>query len=74
MKYAVIIKHPYRDEDYRVDVVDVNDNTSPQDIKTAIERGMIGPFEVISVTPKISTRDISDSLESLLKETDSHIK
>lgn len=53
MKIAVIIKHPYRDFDYRVDIVDVPDDTLLEDIREAIEKNMLGPFQVIAMTSKI---------------------
>jgi hypothetical protein len=75
MKYAVIIKHPFRDSDYRVDVVDVDANVSPIDIRKIIEAEMLGPFEVIAVTPKYSSdRDISKGLERITKDTERHIE
>lgn len=75
MKYAVVIKHPYRDLDYRVDIVDVPEATSVSDIKTVIEREMLGSFEVIAITPKLNpTRDISKGLERIARETENHIE
>lgn len=74
MKYAVIIKHPGRDFDWRVDIVDVDDNVDPQDIRKVIERSMLGPFEVISITAKVSDRNISAGLERLARESESHIE
>jgi hypothetical protein len=74
MKYAVIIKHPFRDHDYRVDVVDVSDDVSLVDVRRIIEAEMLGPFEVIAITPKYSPeRDISKGLEKI-RETESHIE
>ena len=74
MKYAVIIKHPYRDFDYRVDVVDVPTETSVADIKKVIEREMLGPFEVLCITDRIGNRDISKGLEAVARETEKHIE
>lgn len=73
MKYAIIIKHPYRDSDYRVDVVDVPEDTLRHDIFKVIMRNMLGPFEVICITEKVSDRDISQGLEKLVMETENHI-
>ena len=36
MKLAVIIKHPFRDHDWRVDLVDVPDDTDVSDVRTVI--------------------------------------
>jgi len=54
MKYAVIIKHPYRDWDYRVDVYDFDGEERHADVQKLAESKMLGPFEVLSVTAKIS--------------------
>lgn len=51
--YAVIIKHPYRDTDYRVDIVKVHEDISKQQIYEKIMKEMLGPFKVISITEKI---------------------
>lgn len=74
MKYAVVIKHPYRDFDYRVDVVDVPDGTSVSDIKKVIEREMLGPFEVLCITDRIGDRSVNKGLEALIRETEKHIE
>ena len=76
MKFAVIIKHPYRNYDYRVDVVDVDHTqVSPEDIRRVIQASMLGPFEVIAVTPRYDPdRDISKGLERIFRDTESHIE
>lgn len=66
MKYAVIIKHPYRDNDYRVDIVDVPDDTHTKHIYHVIMSEMLGPFEIIAITSKVSERDVSKGLEKIL--------
>ncbi len=53
-KVAVVIKHPYRDGDVRVDIVEVPDDMHPFDVKVEIERAMLGPFEVLYVTEKVN--------------------
>lgn len=74
MKYAVIIKHPFRDFDYRVDIVDVPTGTEMSDVQKIIEREMLGPFEVLAITPKLNpNRDISAGLEKIIKATENHI-
>lgn len=70
MKLAVIIKHPGRDFDWRVDIVDVPDNTPHEQIKTIINREMLGPFEIISITEKLNLDRKIDL--SKLSETDKH--
>lgn len=73
MQYAVIIKHPYRDSDYRVDIVE-----APEGMEALIHRvvmsRMLGPFEILSITPKVAIRDISDGLEKINRETETHIE
>ena len=51
---AVIIKHPYRDFDYRVDVYTVDENTTNQELYEYVMSQMLGPFEVIAITEKLS--------------------
>lgn len=55
-KVAVIIKHPYRDFDWRVDVIEVDDTWTSEDIKAQIEYEMLGPFEVVALTTKVGDR------------------
>lgn len=54
MKVAVIIKHPGRDFDFRVDFYEVPGDASEADIKRYAQSQMLGPFEVIAVTGKLS--------------------
>lgn len=56
IRYAVIIKSPYRDFDYRVDIITAPEDADINKIKEQIEREMLGPFEVLSITPKVSDR------------------
>lgn len=51
MKYAVIIKHPFRDWDWRVDIVD--SELSAAEVRQSVEASMLGPFEVVSVTDRL---------------------
>ena len=53
-KIAVIIKHPYRDFDYRVDIVEVSLGATYEEIKNKVLSEMLGPFEVIAMTEKIN--------------------
>ncbi len=71
MKIAVIKKHPFRDFDFRVDIVDVPDETKWDDIRTLIEREMLGPFEIIGMTEKINFERKLD-LSKLTKESINH--
>lgn len=56
-KIAVVIKHMYRDYDYRVDVYNVEDGVSLQHVHDYAKSKMIGPFEIISVTEKFCLRE-----------------
>lgn len=60
MKLAIIIKHPYRDFDYRVDIVDVPEEIPRYLIREYIMSKMLGPFEVIAITERVSDRDMTD--------------
>lgn len=51
---AVIIKHPYRDWDYRVDVYEVPIEITHEQIHKHVMSRMLGPFEVIAITEKLS--------------------
>jgi len=55
MKIAAIIKHPYRDFDYRIDIIDVPDDFNEWDkLKEQLEYEMLGPFQVLALTTKIN--------------------
>lgn len=53
-KVAVIIKHPGRDNDYRVDIIEVDETWTCDDIVAQIKIEMLGPFEVLALTEKIN--------------------
>ena len=55
MQVAVIIKHPYRDFDYRVDIYTVDEDTTNQEIHDYVMSQMLGPFEIIAITSKVNT-------------------
>ncbi len=53
-KVGVIIKHPFRDSDWRIDIYEVPIDMDNEDIgKYAISQ-MLGPFEVIAITERVS--------------------
>ncbi len=52
-KVGIIIKHPGRDFDWRVDIVEVEDDVSHEDIEKAVKRDMLGPFEVVGISSRI---------------------
>lgn len=67
-KLAVIIKHPFRDSDWRVDICEVPDDMPKNELKDYIESQMLGPFEVIGISDKINfDRKIHLPLKPLCK-------
>lgn len=56
-RVAVIIKHPYRTNDYRIDMIEVDDTWTGKQIREQIELEMLGPFEVIGLTMQIKERN-----------------
>lgn len=60
MKKAVIIKHPGRDYDWRVDIVDVPEEATFEEVEKAVMRTMLGPFQVVAITSRI---DLDRKLE-----------
>jgi hypothetical protein len=53
-KMAVIIKHPYRDFDFRVDIYEVTQETTNEELYNYAMSQMMGPFEIIAITDKLS--------------------
>lgn len=53
-KLAVIIKHPGRDWDYRVDVFEVPDETLEQELHDYVMSQMLGPFQILAITERLS--------------------
>lgn len=53
MKIAVIIKNQYRDYDWRVDIIDVDEDADMSKVRTVLEREMLGPFEILAMTSRI---------------------
>jgi len=52
-KLAVIIKHPFRDWDWRVDICEVPEDMEKHELKKYIESKMLGSFEVLGISDKI---------------------
>jgi hypothetical protein len=60
VKYAVIVRHLFRDSDYRIEIIDVPreiHNVGPFEVKKLIQDQMLGPFEIVKVTDRINTRE-----------------
>jgi len=53
-KVAVIIKHPFRDFDWRVDVYDVPEETTRQELHNYVMSQMLCPFEIVAITERLS--------------------
>lgn len=61
MIVAAIIKHPFRDFDWRVDILDVSEGTDLELLKQRLQSEMLGPFEVLALTARINfNRTITD--------------
>jgi hypothetical protein len=54
VKVAVIIKHVFRDYDYRVDLYDVPKEKTINQLREEIEKKLLGPFEIVSMTDRIT--------------------
>ncbi len=52
-KVAVIIKHPYRDNDWRVDIYNVKETITNEELYESIMSEMLGHFEIIAMTEKV---------------------
>jgi len=52
-KLGVIIKHPFRDWDWRIDICEVPEHMGKHELKKYVESKMLGPFEVIGISDKI---------------------
>ena len=52
-KLGVIIKHPFRDWDWRIDICEVPDNMEKHELQKYIESQMLGPFYVVGISDRI---------------------
>lgn len=59
MRAAVIIKHPFRDNDIRIDIYEVPEDMPQADLKTYAEGKMLGPFEVIGISCRVSNSELN---------------
>lgn len=53
-KVGVIIKHPFRDYDWRIDIYEVKEETTHKEIHDYVMSKMLGPFEIIAITERLS--------------------
>lgn len=60
-KYAVLVKHFARDiSDVRIEIVNVPrelENVGPYEVEAFVRQNLLGPFEVIGVTDRISEQN-----------------
>ena len=69
-KVAAIIRHPYRDDDYRVDIYNVPEEYCSRRgyIKAYIQNNLLGHFEVVSITSRIQENcEFNGSSDDLAK-------
>jgi hypothetical protein len=67
---AVIVKHSFRDNDYRVDIHQIPEKfrDRPDYIKAHFQSKIFGNFEIVSITERISeNKDFSGSDQDLVK-------
>jgi len=53
-KVGVIIKHPFRTSDWRIDIYEVPKDMSNEDIGDYAISQMLAPFEIMAITEQIS--------------------
>jgi len=53
-KVAVIIKHVFRDYDYRVDIHTLPEGKTERELYQEIQKTLLGPFEIVSITDRVS--------------------
>ena len=53
-KVGVIITHPGRNNDYRIDIYEVPVNMNNIEIHEYVMFQMLGPFQIVSITERIS--------------------
>ena len=64
--YAAIIKHPFRDFDWRIDVHVTDKNA--EELRKDIELKMLGPFQIIAlVSERFDYRQLTTQFESELQ-------
>ena len=54
IKVGVIIKHPYRDYDWRIDIYEVRKEMTNEEIKKYVYSQTLEPFEVMCIFRRIS--------------------
>lgn len=51
---AVIIKHPFRDLDYRVDIYQVPSDYTNEQIRSYVMSKMLGHFQIVAITRQVN--------------------
>lgn len=54
IKVGVIIKHPYRSNDWRIDIYEVSEDMDDEEITKYVYSKMLGAFEVVAISRRIS--------------------
>tara|TARA_Y100000401_G_C8307729_1_gene217923 strand:+ start:817 stop:1029 length:213 start_codon:yes stop_codon:yes gene_type:complete len=54
IKVGVIIKHPYRNYDWRIDIYEVKEEMTNEEITKYVYSKMLAPFEVMGISRQIS--------------------
>ena len=52
-KIGIIIKHPFREYDWRIDIYSVSEEMTHKQIHDYVMSKMLGPFEIVAITDRI---------------------
>jgi len=52
-KYAVIIKHAFKDYDYRVDVYKVDEDIDEEDVRKSVQAELLSNFIIVAITERL---------------------
>ena len=55
---GVIIKHPFRDFDWRIDIYSVKEEMTHREIHDYVMGQMLGPFEIIAITERLTFNNV----------------
>ena len=53
-KVGIIIKHPYRHSDYRIDIYEIPEDMETQKLEDYVMSQMLGHFKIVAITTKIN--------------------
>lgn len=63
-KVAIIIKHPGRDFDYRIEIINVKNSITEDYIYTKIKNNLLSPFEIVAITQNINIHKDEFSIDN----------